>query len=118
MTITTMLLVSLGAVIGAPLRYLVERVVPRGRRNISWGLLIVNVVGSFIAGIAAARLTGAGSALVLIGFCGSLTTFSGFSLELSDQLSIRKGGAWLVTVTSMLVGTISAFAVAYALFRP
>ena len=49
-----------------------------------WGLLLVNAVGSLIAGFGAAygKLDPAWSTALLVGFCGSLTTFSGFALQL------------------------------------
>jgi CrcB protein len=71
----TVLLVALGAVVGAPLRYLVSRALPGER-----GTLLVNVVGSFLLG----TLVGADPdayALLGIGFCGAFTTFSAFALE-------------------------------------
>lgn len=116
MTFASMLLVALGAAVGAPIRYLAERWLPRGTGSVARGLLLVNVVGSFIAGLAVARLTGPMLTLVLVGFCGSLTTFSGFGLEVSQQLRERRG--WMLTTLMMLVGTFGAFSVAYLLARP
>ena len=51
----------------------------------AWGLLAVNSLGSLIAGF----VVGMGKSdswlgmAVIIGFCGSLTTFSGFALTLT-----------------------------------
>lgn len=78
----TALLVALGAAAGAVLRALTARRVP-GRR----ATLAVNVVGSLLLGL----LGGAGartSALLGVGFCGGLTTFSTYALE------VVEGGGW------------------------
>ena len=71
----TALLVALGAAVGAPARLLVSRAVPGPR-----GTLVVNVVGSLLLGLVAAAAP-ASYALVGVGFCGALTTFSTFALE-------------------------------------
>lgn len=81
----TILAVIIGAAIGAPLRYLVDRWVTgrtaTGVGAFPWGLLTVNVIGSLLAGIALAVTEGQVRALVIIGFCGAFTTFSGFIWE-------------------------------------
>lgn len=79
----TPLLVVLGAAIGAPLRYLVDRVLRvRYGTTLPWGTFAVNVSGSILLGL----LVGAAApppvfALVGTGFCGALTTYSTFGLE-------------------------------------
>lgn len=82
----TALLVAAGAAVGAPLRYLVDRRLQARHRHLPWGTLLVNVVGSLLAGAVAAAVTQRGVAdwllpLVAVGFCGALTTFSTFAYE-------------------------------------
>jgi CrcB protein len=79
----TVLLVMLGAAIGAPLRYLTDRVVQaRHASTFPWGTFTVNVAGSlmlgYLTGLAVAPWI---SALLGTGFCGALTTYSTFSYE-------------------------------------
>ncbi|OJF14039.1 fluoride efflux transporter FluC [Couchioplanes caeruleus] len=79
----TVLLVALGAAVGAPLRYLTDRYV-RARRDspFPWGTLIVNVAGSLLLGFLVGLPVGpALAALVGTGFCGALTTYSTFGFE-------------------------------------
>lgn len=102
-----MFLVLLAGALGAVLRYLVS--------FLPWGVLAVNVVGSFIAGLALASLTGEWQLVVLTGFCGGLTTFSTFSVE---TVQAAVDGAWRRAVLSVglnLVLGIGAAALGYTL---
>ena len=65
----TLLWVALGAAVGAPARYLVDRALGRlhpGR--FPWGTFAVNVVGSFVLGLVSAAADPAVTALVGVGF--------------------------------------------------
>ena len=78
--------VALGAAVGAPCRYLLDRAV--GRRP--WGVLLVNLLGSLLAGVLAGRALDAGplASLLGVGFLGAFTTASTLAadvLELAAQ---------------------------------
>lgn len=106
------LAVAAGAALGAPTRYLVTHLVnERWGESARWGTLAVNVIGSFVLGLcAAAGLAGAWWALVGIGFCGALTTFSTLALEIWEPTQERRGGqALAVVVTSLALGLPAAW---------
>lgn len=122
----TALLVVLGAMVGAPLRYLTDRAVQARHDSVfPWGTFTVNVAGSFVLGLLAAGLRDHGvspqvMALLGTGFCGALTTYSTFSYE---TLRLAREGsrfyAAVNVVASIVAGLGSAFcgaAVAGALF--
>ena len=80
----TLLLVMLGAALGAPLRYVTDLLVQSRHESVlPWGTQVVNVGGSLVLGVAAGALPGHQWALALVGtgFCGALTTFSTFGFE-------------------------------------
>jgi len=72
----------IGAGIGAPVRYVIDNYF---RTNFKFpaGILIVNVFGSFILGLVINNETNL--SFLLFGFCGALTTWSAFALDLFDQ---------------------------------
>ncbi len=76
---------------------------------INWrALLIVNVIGSFLLGaIVDADLSQHATTVLGIAFCGSLTTYSGFALEVRHQRPARAAPF----AAAMVAGTCAAAAV-------
>lgn len=74
----SLLLIAIGAAIGAPARYLTDRAVQTRHDSVfPWGTLTVNVVGSFVLGLFAAAAAGdvVGPRVLAgvgTGFCGAL----------------------------------------------
>ena len=114
----TLLMVALGAALGAPARYLTDRVVQSRHESVMpWGTLSVNVVGSLILG----ALTGAGAAvspgaaaLLGTGFCGALTTYSTFSFETWRLVEEECYGTAVANVVASVAATLAAVVVGYA----
>jgi fluoride exporter len=78
------LLVALGAAVGAPLRFLVDRWARHhSRAGTTLGTLLVNIAGSFVLGVVAGLPDAPSWAMPLVGlgFCGALTTFSTLAFE-------------------------------------
>lgn len=101
------LLVFLGGMVGAPLRYLTDRLVQsKHDGTFPWGTMSVNVIGSFLLGLLTASAASPQlQALLGTGFCGALTTYSTFSYE-TLQLA-RKHARTLAlgnAVLSVIVG--------------
>ncbi|MFJ8082329.1 CrcB protein [Streptomyces sp. SAI-170] len=111
------LLVAVGGMIGAPLRYLTDRAVQSRHDSLMpWGTFAVNVTGSLILGLltgaAAAGVTGSHTRLLLgTGLCGALTTYSTFSYEtLRLTEDGARGYALANAALSVLAGLGAAFA--------
>lgn len=98
----TALLVALGAAVGTSLRYLLG--VHRPGRVTTFA---VNVVGSGVLG-ALVRPSPSVGALVGIGFCGGLTTFSTFAVDAAGP----RGRRYAVTT---VVGCVGAAALSRSL---
>jgi CrcB protein len=96
-----LLLVALGASVGAPLRYVLAHVLD-GRLH--WGTMLVNVVGSFLLGaFSALALSESRFALLGTGFCGGLTTYSAFAVHTHDR-GPRLGSAYAVLTIGLSLG--------------
>jgi len=84
-----------------------------------WAVLIVNLAGSFVAGVAIAlsEILGAGELryALLGGVAGGLTTFSTFSVETVQLIMGRRTRAVLVSVAANLAGGLLAVIGGWAL---
>jgi CrcB protein len=116
----TPLLVMAGALAGAPLRLLADRVaVARRGRTTALGTLAVNVVGSAILGavLGATAVPSWVVALVGTGFCGTLTTFSTFGFDVVRLIEERTVGRAVAYLGATLVLGLGAAAATYSLAR-
>jgi fluoride exporter len=109
----TVLLVVLGAAVGAPTRYLADRFVrSRLGSGFPWGTLLVNVVGSALLGFLTALPADRELAALLgTGFCGALTTYSTFSYEtlrLARARAGARGRALAYVAASATIGVAAA----------
>jgi CrcB protein len=108
----TVLLVALGAAVGAPLRYLLDRTVQsRHDSAVPWGTLTVNVVGCLVLGVLVGLPVPAPLAALLgTGFCGALTTYSTFGYE---TLRLLQNRTYTLAVLNVVVSLVAGLGAAY-----
>jgi CrcB protein len=94
-----------GAAFGAPLRYLIDKYF-RAKYVFPVGILIVNVIGSFLLGYTQDNY-------FVMGFCGAFTTWSAFILDIDKGLAFRRRTALNLVLTFGL--SIAAVAAGVAL---
>ncbi|EKX62457.1 fluoride efflux transporter CrcB [Streptomyces ipomoeae] len=110
------LLVVGGAMVGAPLRYLIDRAVEaRNDTLFPWGTFTVNVAGCLLFGLLTGAVThGAAPSsvrlLVGTGLCGTLTTYSAFSY---DTMRLAEVGARFHAVVNVLASVGAAIGAAF-----
>lgn len=104
------LAIALGAAIGAPSRFILDRWIAghAPTKRFPWSLFAVNTLGSCIAGAAYALTTGTVRTFLLVGLCGSLTTFSGFGWEM-HQLWNRSRTTFTIALVAMTASCIAGF---------
>lgn len=100
------LAISAAAIAGANLRFLMSRLAAKEFGPVfPAGTLIINILGSFIVGFfviwTAERvlLDPRWRLLVVVGFCGSFTTFSSYAFE---TISYFEQGQWGLMVANIL----------------
>ncbi len=118
------LLVALGGGVGATLRFafslLEARIFARHERpNDARGTLVSNLIACFVAGVALGGLAGpdaeAWRALLIVGFCGGLSTYSSFALELWEMVGERRWARSVgISALNIVCGTLLLWA-GYAL---
>jgi fluoride exporter len=111
----TILAISLGASLGALLRWLLGLKLNTLLPALPPGTLVANLVGAYIIGIAIAyfaeapAISGVWRLFIITGFCGGLTTFSTFSAEVVSLLqqgrAITAGSVVAVHVIGSVVMT-------------
>ncbi|WP_438853739.1 fluoride efflux transporter CrcB [Agromyces sp. M3QZ16-3] len=97
--------VLVAGAVGAVIRYLLSKAYPVRPGHLPGGILVVNVVGSALAGavIGLAERTAVSDDLRLVlvtGFCGGLTTFSTWCVE---TIELADGGRWRAAILNVLV---------------
>ena len=101
---------SIGALAGANLRYLLSRIITRFTdAAFPYGTLVINVSGSLVLGFFLAWTTERVLAnplwrlLVAVGFCGSYTTFSGYAFE---TMASFQQGHWTMFAANILANNL------------
>ena len=103
----TILWISLGAVLGAISRWQLGVWFNGFLSQFAFGTLLANLLGCFLIGIAIGLHLNDGQKLLFItGFLGSFTTFSSFSLEVSEKLLTEKYYQALSVIGLHLIGGI------------
>ena len=97
--------VLVSGAVGAVLRYALSRALPVRPGHLPGGILIVNVVGSAVAGALIglaerAALDGDLRLVLVTGFCGGLTTFSTWSVE---TIELVDGGRWRAAILNVVM---------------
>jgi fluoride exporter len=112
------LAISVAAIIGANLRYILSRLAARGLGPIfPYGTLFINVVGSLIVGFFLIWTTERvlidprWRLFIVIGFCGSFTTFSSYAFE---TMAYFEQGQWALMLANILGNNILCLAGALA----
>ena len=110
--------VLVAGAVGAVLRYALSRAFPVRPGHLPGGILIVNVLGSGVAGALIglaerAELSGDLQLILVSGFCGGLTTFSTWTVETIELLD---GGRWRAAILNVVVTLVLGLAAAAAAY--
>jgi len=104
------LAISAAAIVGANLRYLLSRLAALELGSVfPYGTLFINIVGSFIVGFfiiwttERALVDPRWRLLVVVGFCGSFTTFSSYAFE---TVAYFEQGQWGLMLANILTNNI------------
>jgi fluoride exporter len=104
------LAISFAAIVGANLRYLLSRLAAEKLgSSFPYGTLFINIAGSMIVGFfviwTAERvlLDPRWRLLVVVGFCGSFTTFSSYAFE---TMAYFEQGQWGLMFTNILTNNV------------
>jgi CrcB protein len=120
------LAISVAAIVGANLRYLLSRLAAAELGSVfPYGTLFINIVGSFIVGLFVIWTTERALVdprwrlLVVIGFCGSFTTFSSYAFETMAYFETGQWGLMFANILSnnllCLGGALAGMALARVL---
>jgi CrcB protein len=115
--VTNFLIISIAAILGANARYLLNRLAAHEIGAFPYGTLVINVLGSLLAGFFViwsserVLLDPRWRLLVVVGFCGSFTTFSGYAIE---SIGLLNQGQWPLMLTNVLASNLLCLGGAFA----
>jgi CrcB protein len=121
MSFTSCLYVVIGGAIGTFARYAISVAAIPYSRDLPWGTIGINILGSFIIGLFGTLTLAQGRfpvsenirLFVMIGLCGGFTTFSSFSLQ---TLDLMRNGAMVragVNIVASVVLCVAAVALGH-----
>jgi CrcB protein len=105
MTPETLGLIAILGALGALLRYVVGHTLARYAQG-TLAIVVVNLAGSALAGALAALPDSALTLALLVGLCGSLTTFSTVATQLIPGTRGASRTAWIALALTHAVGSV------------
>ncbi|MGI9322331.1 MAG: fluoride efflux transporter CrcB [Pseudomonadales bacterium] len=114
----TLIAIALGGAVGSLARYALSlQLDGLGGSGFPYGIMLANIAGSFLIGIAFVLLVEKSllgevwRSLLMVGFLGGFTTFSTFSIQ---ALELLQSGRWLAAFT-YIIGSLALSLIGAAL---
>jgi CrcB protein len=107
------LAVGIGAAVGAWLRWALGTLLNGLFPAVPPGTLLANLLGGYIVGVAIGvfsqhpEISPEWRLLIITGFCGGLTTFSTFSVEITALLQQGRAAAMVAAITLHVGGSLA-----------
>jgi len=113
LTLETLALVAALGALGATLRYIAVATIAAASGGLA-GIAVVNIAGSALAGALIASPESPWNIALVLGLCGSMTTFSTLAVQLAPGGSSLSGVRWIGLALLHAVGSVLAAWLAYS----